>query len=115
MAAPAPPSGTLMLTISGNRGIVGDSLTPQVVVKYVSAYGQLQKSKGHGNLIILGYDTRPAVEWIKVHLLQLELKFLISALFQHQLFNLLYKKRMQPEVLLLLLHITHKCGVVLNS
>lgn len=65
MAAPAPPSGTLMLTISGIRGIVGDSLTPQVVVKYVSAYAQLQKTKGHGNLIILGYDTRPAVEWIK--------------------------------------------------
>ena len=61
----APPSGTLMATISGIRGIVGDSLTPEVVTRYVSAFGDLQKTKDKGNLIILGYDTRPAVNWIK--------------------------------------------------
>lgn len=61
----APPSGTLMLSISGIRGIVGDSLTPGVVTRYVSAFADLQLSKGRGKLIILGYDTRPAVSWIK--------------------------------------------------
>ena len=61
----SPPAGTLMLTISGIRGIVGDSLTPEVVTKYVSSFATLQKSKNKGNLIILGYDTRPAVTWIK--------------------------------------------------
>ena len=61
----SPPSGTLMATISGIRGIVGDSLTPEVVTRYVAAFGNLQKTKGKGKLIILGYDTRPAVSWIK--------------------------------------------------
>ena len=61
----APPSGTLMLSISGIRGIVGDSLTPEVVTRYVSSFAELQLTKNKGKLIILGYDTRPAVTWIK--------------------------------------------------
>jgi phosphomannomutase len=63
MAAPAP--GTLMLTISGVRGIVGDSLTPAIVSRYIASFGLLQSTKSKGRLIILGYDTRPAVSWIK--------------------------------------------------
>jgi phosphomannomutase len=54
-----------MLTISGIRGIVGDSLTPSIVSRYVAAFGKLQSTKKKGKLIILGYDTRPAVSWIK--------------------------------------------------
>ena len=57
--------GTLMLTISGIRGVIGESLTPEVVSKYVSAYAGLQLTKNKGKTIILGYDTRPAVSWIK--------------------------------------------------
>lgn len=58
-------SETLMLTISGIRGVVGDSLTPEVVAKYVSGFAGLQLTKGKGKQVILGYDTRPAVSWIK--------------------------------------------------
>lgn len=54
-----------MLTISGIRGIIGDSLTPEIVCKYVSSFAGLQLSKHIGEEIILGYDTRPAVGWIK--------------------------------------------------
>ena len=57
--------GTLMLTISGIRGVIGESLTPEVVSKYVSAFAGLQLTKNKGKNIILGYDTRPAVSWIK--------------------------------------------------
>jgi phosphomannomutase len=56
---------TLMLTISGVRGIVGESLTPEIVSKIVAAYAELQLTKGNGKQIVLGYDTRPAVSWIK--------------------------------------------------
>ncbi|KAH0789616.1 phosphoglucosamine mutase [Histomonas meleagridis] len=59
------PAGTLMLSISGIRGIVGDSLTPEIVTRYVASFAELQLTKNKGKLFILGYDTRPAVEWIK--------------------------------------------------
>lgn len=58
-------NGTLMLTISGIRGIIGESLTPEVVSKYVCGFAGLQLTKNLGKNIILGYDTRPAVSWIK--------------------------------------------------
>jgi phosphomannomutase len=56
---------TLMLTISGIRGIIGESLTPEVICKYVCGFAGLQLTKNLGKSIILGYDTRPAVSWIK--------------------------------------------------
>ena len=58
-------NNSLMLSISGIRGIIGESLTPEIICKYVSSFSGLQKSKNKGKTIILGYDTRPAVEWIK--------------------------------------------------
>jgi phosphomannomutase len=54
-----------MLTISGIRGVVGDSLTPEIVSRYVASFAQLQLTKSKGRQIILGHDTRPAVGWIK--------------------------------------------------
>ncbi|MFI5252776.1 MAG: phosphoglucosamine mutase [Bacteroidota bacterium] len=45
---------SLMVSISGIRGIVGESLTPEVIVKYVSAYA---KYCNHGKIII-GRDGR---------------------------------------------------------
>jgi phosphomannomutase len=56
---------TLMLGISGIRNIVGDSLTPEVVSRYIASFAHLQLTKSKGTQIILGYDTRPAVVWIK--------------------------------------------------
>ena len=43
-----------MVSISGVRGIVGESLTPEVVVKYASAFAEYCK----GGTIVLGRDGR---------------------------------------------------------
>jgi phosphomannomutase len=56
----AVPSGTLMLAISGIRCIVGDSLTPEVVSRYIASFAHLQLTKSKGMRIILVYDTHPA-------------------------------------------------------
>jgi phosphomannomutase len=45
---------SLMVSISGIRGIVGQTLTPETIVKYISGYGEYCK---HGH-IILGRDGR---------------------------------------------------------
>lgn len=50
----------LIFSISGLRGIVGDGLTPELVVKYASAFGYLSKGK-----IVIGRDTRNTGEMIK--------------------------------------------------
>jgi phosphomannomutase len=52
---------TLMVSISGIRGIVGESLTPAVVVKYVLAFGQFKK----GSTIIVGGDSRTSGSGIR--------------------------------------------------
>lgn len=52
---------TLMVSISGIRGVYGASLTPEVVVKYVKAFAALlqkYKQPGQSNLIVLGRDSR---------------------------------------------------------
>jgi len=43
-----------MVSISGIRGIVGKSLTPEVIIKYVSAYAEFCKRKS----IVIGRDGR---------------------------------------------------------
>lgn len=50
----------LIFSISGLRGIVGDGLTPDLVVKYASAFGYLSKGK-----IVVGRDTRNTGEMIR--------------------------------------------------
>eukprot|EP01089_Gocevia_fonbrunei_P014300 TRINITY_DN388_c0_g1_i1.p1 TRINITY_DN388_c0_g1~~TRINITY_DN388_c0_g1_i1.p1 ORF type:complete len:461 (+),score=122.17 TRINITY_DN388_c0_g1_i1:51-1433(+) len=50
----------LMVSISGVRGIVGESLTPSVVVSFISAFGALQ----NGKVIVIGRDSRESGEWI---------------------------------------------------
>jgi phosphomannomutase len=52
---------TLMVSISGIRGIVGDGLDPQVLVKYTSAYADFI---GKGTVII-GRDARITGEMVK--------------------------------------------------
>jgi phosphomannomutase len=50
-----------MVSISGIRGIVGESLTPTIIEKYTLAYGSfLNKGK-----VILGRDSRTSGEFIK--------------------------------------------------
>jgi phosphomannomutase len=46
---------TLMVSISGIRGIVGDGFSPELVAKYASAFGEYCD----GGKVILGRDTRP--------------------------------------------------------
>lgn len=50
---------SLMVSISGVRGIVGTSLTPDVVMRYVSAFGQYCKAQQpEKTAIVLGRDGR---------------------------------------------------------
>jgi phosphomannomutase len=51
----------LLKSISGIRGIVGKTLTPEEVLKYSSAFGNYCK----GGKIVLGRDTRKSGEVFK--------------------------------------------------
>ncbi|MFA6653500.1 MAG: phosphoglucosamine mutase, partial [Candidatus Delongbacteria bacterium] len=44
----------LMVSVAGIRGIVGDSLTPEVILRYVSSYSRLM---GKGRIVV-GRDSR---------------------------------------------------------
>lgn len=50
----------LMVTISGVRGIAGDSLLPEVVGRYVAAFATLQA----GKRVVLGRDSRVSGPWV---------------------------------------------------
>ena len=52
---------TLMVSVSGIRGIVGDGLDPQTIIKYTSAYSDFC---GKGK-IVLGSDGRISGEMVK--------------------------------------------------
>jgi phosphomannomutase len=47
---------TLLVGISGVRGLVGESLTPQVVLEFAQAYGTLLG----GGRVVLARDSRPS-------------------------------------------------------
>jgi phosphomannomutase len=51
----------LMISTSGLRGIVGKSLTPQVVTDYAAAFGTMLK----GGTIVVGRDSRSSGEQLK--------------------------------------------------
>jgi len=53
-------SAPLMVSVSGVRGIISESLTPPVVGKYVSAFGILLK----GKKIVVGRDSRVSGAWV---------------------------------------------------
>ncbi|MFO7810131.1 MAG: phosphoglucosamine mutase [Candidatus Delongbacteria bacterium] len=46
----------LMVSVAGIRGVVGESFTPDVIVRYVSAYSRLINS----GPVVVGRDTRPS-------------------------------------------------------
>ncbi len=52
------PMSMLMRSISGIRGVVGDTLNPQVMTKYTNAFIQVTKAKK----IVIGRDSRPTGE-----------------------------------------------------
>ena len=52
---------TLMVSISGVRGIIGQSLTPEVVQRYALAFGSYMR----GKTIIVGSDSRTSGRFIK--------------------------------------------------
>jgi len=49
---------TLMVGVSGVRGLVGHTLTPDVVLEFAQAYGTVV----NGGRVVLGRDTRPSGE-----------------------------------------------------
>ena len=50
---------SLMVSISGVRGIVGESLTPEVVVRYSAAFGEYVRRRSQGApRVVLGWDGR---------------------------------------------------------
>ncbi len=49
---------TLIVSVSGVRGIVGETLTPEVALHFAQAYGTLLS----GGRVVLGRDTRPSGE-----------------------------------------------------
>ena len=50
-----------MTSVSGIRGIVGQSLTPETIIKYVSAFGQ----RSAGKKIVVGGDPRVSSHFIR--------------------------------------------------
>lgn len=48
----------IIVSVSGVRGIVGDSLTPQNIIKYVSAFAEYCKLTSKSNEIVVGRDGR---------------------------------------------------------
>eukprot|EP00696_Hemimastix_kukwesjijk_P018581 gnl/Hemi2/7492_TR2571_c0_g1_i1.p1 gnl/Hemi2/7492_TR2571_c0_g1~~gnl/Hemi2/7492_TR2571_c0_g1_i1.p1 ORF type:complete len:482 (-),score=127.89 gnl/Hemi2/7492_TR2571_c0_g1_i1:74-1519(-) len=56
----------LMVTISGVRGIAGVSLVPEVVTKYVAAFGTLLRSNNAEHpVVVVGRDSRITGPWVQ--------------------------------------------------
>jgi len=51
---------TLMLSVSGCRGIVGETLTPEVIARFAGAYGSFlrERAKGKRVTVVMGVDGR---------------------------------------------------------
>jgi phosphomannomutase len=61
----------LMVGISGVRGVVGKSLTPEVLIKYSAAFGNLCKSDRQNTFpkVVLGRDSRASGEMCRLAVL----------------------------------------------
>jgi phosphomannomutase len=60
--------GSLMISISGVRGIIGESLTPELVMRMGAAFGAYagaRKDKGRPPRVVVGRDTRVSGEMVK--------------------------------------------------
>src|SRR6185436_6800549 len=57
--------GSLMLSVSGCRGIVGDTLTPEVAARFAATYGGWLKERARGDVtLVIGRDGRAGGEEI---------------------------------------------------
>ncbi len=73
-AAGSGSAGGLMVSVSGIRGRVGDSLTPEVVARYAAAFGAWSIGRGTSKKVVVGRDSRvsgPMFHRIVVGTLQL--------------------------------------------
>jgi phosphomannomutase len=52
------PGSELIISVSGIRGIVGESLTPEVVARFAAAHGVCRREATGGREIVLGMDSR---------------------------------------------------------
>jgi phosphomannomutase len=52
---------TLKISVSGVRGVVGETLTPELLVRFAEAYGSYIR----GGKVVLGRDTRPSGEMVR--------------------------------------------------
>lgn len=55
----------LIVSISGVRGIVGKTLTAEIVLKWALAYGMNLRCNERGHIVAVGRDTRPSGEMLK--------------------------------------------------
>ncbi|HKY61607.1 MAG TPA: phosphoglucosamine mutase [Gemmatimonadota bacterium] len=51
-------TGELIISVSGIRGVVGESLTPEVVARFAAAHGACRREATGGRAIVLGRDAR---------------------------------------------------------
>lgn len=58
------PQAPLMLGVSGMRGIMGQSLTPEIALRYAAAFGTFLNAQGPGTQVIIGRDGRRGGEAI---------------------------------------------------
>lgn len=54
----ASATDTLMVSVSGVRGIVGKDLTPELVARYAAAFGTLVRNGEHPPAVVLARDAR---------------------------------------------------------
>jgi len=55
-----------MISISGMRGLIGSSLTPQVAMRYAACFGQWLRSHNPGEVhVVIGRDSRPSGQMIE--------------------------------------------------
>lgn len=54
-------TSNIMASVSGLRGVIGESILPEVYIQYILAYG----SELCGGTVIVGSDTRPSGEYIR--------------------------------------------------
>ncbi len=52
---------TLKISVSGVRGVVGETLTPQLLIRFAEAFGSYIR----GGPVVLGRDTRPSGEMVR--------------------------------------------------
>jgi phosphomannomutase len=76
----------LMVSVSGVRGVVGEALTPLVIVKYVVAFCNLLRKKigatntRNGPTVVLGRDSRVSGPWMEL---------IVKGCFQSQGYNVI--------------------------